>query len=58
MNSLDRKIFELFDEVAHLKGWVGAEAFQNYVGLRNMVERGIYSRSLVIWLLKTSKAGA
>ncbi len=57
MNALDRKIQELFCEVAYLKNWGDAETFQKFVGLRNMVERGIYSRSLAIWLLKTAKAG-
>jgi len=56
-NALDAKIGELFCEVAYLKNWGDSETFQNYVGLRNMVDRGIYSRSLAIWLLKTSKAG-
>jgi hypothetical protein len=54
MNKLDSKITELFTVVAYQKKWENAETFQNYVTLRNMVDRGIYSRSLAIWLLKES----
>jgi hypothetical protein len=54
MNALDRKIFELFDEVANRKGWTSAEAFQKYVALRSLIERGINSRSVMIWILKLS----
>ena len=54
MNALDTKITELFTVVAYKKNWKDAETFQNYVALRSMVDRGIYSRSLAIWLLKES----
>jgi hypothetical protein len=54
MNALDTKITELFSVVAYKKNWGDVETFQNYVALRGMVERGIYSRSLAIWLLKKS----
>ena len=54
MNALDTKITELYSQVAYLKGWNNAETFHNYVALRNLVDRGINSRSVMIWLLKKS----
>jgi len=56
MNALDKKITELFTVVAYKKNWKDAETFQNYVALRSMVDQGIYSRSLAIWLLKKAVA--
>lgn len=56
-NALDAKIGELFCEVAYLSNWDAAQTFQNYVGLRNLVDRGINSRSVMISVLKLSKAG-
>ena len=54
MNALDKKITELFTVVAYKKNWGDSETFQNYVALRNIVDRGINSRSVMIWLLKKS----
>jgi hypothetical protein len=54
MNALDKKITELFTVVAYKKNWKDAETFQNYVAIRNLIDRRIYSRSLAIWLLKKS----
>jgi hypothetical protein len=56
MNALDSKITELFTVVAYKKNWGDAETFKNYVAIRDMIERGIYSRSLAIWLLKKAVA--
>jgi len=56
MNALDRKITELFSVVAYKNSWGDAETFQNYVAIRDLVERGINSRALMISLLR--KAGA
>jgi hypothetical protein len=52
MNALDRKIQELFCQVAHLRNWGDAETFQKYVGIRNLVERGHNSRAVMISILK------
>jgi hypothetical protein len=56
MNALDTKITELFTVVAYKKNWGDSKTFQNYVELRDLIDRGIYTRSLVIWLLKKAVA--
>jgi hypothetical protein len=56
MNALDTKITELFTVVAYKKNWGDSETFENYVAIRNLIDRGIYSRSLAIWLLKKAVA--
>jgi len=55
MNLLDTKIAELYADVVYLKNWDAAESFAKYSELRGLIERGIYTRSLAIWLLKLSK---
>ena len=57
MNKLDNKIQDLFCEVAYLKNWGDSETFENFVAIRTLIDRKIYTRSLAIWLLKKAKAG-
>jgi hypothetical protein len=57
MNKLDKKIQDLFCEVAYLKNWNDLDTFDNFVAIRNLIDRKIYTRSLAIWLLKKAKEG-
>lgn len=56
MNALDSKITELFSVVAYKSQWGNAETFHNYVAIRDLIDRGINSRALMISILKKAVA--
>lgn len=56
MNKLDSKITELFSVAAYKNGWSNEETFENYMEIRNLIDRGINSRSSIISVLRIAGA--